>query len=521
MIRHVILAVDQGAAGTTCPRRRRRPRCARPRRRCRRGRDAAAGLGRADPRRSCGGGSEAAAVAALADAGVAPAAEVGSIGIANQRETTVVWERRSGRPVAPAMISSGAQRTAERCRELPAKAICARTGLTPDPYVSAAKLEWILRRNGSRCRRPRLRDGQLVAPLAAQRRRRARDRRLDASRTMLLGLAISPGTTTSSRSSGSTGSSCRRCGPRRASTPRARSARCRRPSPRSRATSRRRSSVTAASHPARRRRRSKRRARSCRGKRRRLLPAAAQAGAGTAAATVAGGPASYALEGSIFVAGAALQSGLRDQARHPRRRRRQRGAGPVGSLERRGRLHTGADRARLAALGAGRARARQRHHARHPARASRPGRARVDRLPDARRRGRAAAPARVRCASTAAPRRTDSSSSCSRTCCASRSRSPPNGRRRRSERPRSRGSRPDAGARPSSSRGAGPRRGASRPSTRPRSSASSPAGATRSPARCSRTSCFGVAEPAARRRPPRRRRAGGGRRRGAAAPRRA
>lgn len=85
---------------------------------------------------------EAAAEAALADAGVAPGA-VEAIGIANQRETTVVWERRSGWPVTPALVWQD-RRTAERCRELPADAIRARTGLTPDPYFSATKLEWIL-----------------------------------------------------------------------------------------------------------------------------------------------------------------------------------------------------------------------------------------------------------------------------------------------------------------------------------------------------------------------------------------
>ncbi|HKI91233.1 MAG TPA: FGGY family carbohydrate kinase, partial [Gaiellaceae bacterium] len=61
---------------------------------------------------------ETAAAAALADAGVAPR-DVEAIGIANQRETTIVWERRTGRPVAPAIVWQD-RRTAERCRELPA-----------------------------------------------------------------------------------------------------------------------------------------------------------------------------------------------------------------------------------------------------------------------------------------------------------------------------------------------------------------------------------------------------------------
>jgi glycerol kinase len=86
---------------------------------------------------------EAAAAAALADAAVA-ARDVEAIGIANQRETTVLWERASGRPVAPAIVWQD-RRTAARCRELPATEIRARTGLTPDPYFSATKLEWLLR----------------------------------------------------------------------------------------------------------------------------------------------------------------------------------------------------------------------------------------------------------------------------------------------------------------------------------------------------------------------------------------
>jgi glycerol kinase len=84
-----------------------------------------------------------AAEAALADAQLSPAA-LDAIGIANQRETTIVWDTTSGEPVHPA-IAWQDRRTAERCRELPVESIRARTGLTPDPYFSATKLEWILR----------------------------------------------------------------------------------------------------------------------------------------------------------------------------------------------------------------------------------------------------------------------------------------------------------------------------------------------------------------------------------------
>jgi glycerol kinase len=89
---------------------------------------------------------EQAAAAALAAAG-AGAAEVEAIGIANQRETTILWERTTGRPAAPAIVWQD-RRTAARCAELPADAIRARTGLTPDPYFSATKLEWLLRERG-------------------------------------------------------------------------------------------------------------------------------------------------------------------------------------------------------------------------------------------------------------------------------------------------------------------------------------------------------------------------------------
>jgi glycerol kinase len=84
------------------------------------------------------------AAAALAAAGVR-AAELTAIGITNQRETTVVWERTTGRPVYPAIVWQD-RRTAERCLELPVALVRERTGLVPDPYFSATKLEWVLAR---------------------------------------------------------------------------------------------------------------------------------------------------------------------------------------------------------------------------------------------------------------------------------------------------------------------------------------------------------------------------------------
>src|SRR5919109_506782 len=78
---------------------------------------------------------EAAAEAAVRDAGVR-AADLRAIGIANQRETTILWERASGRPVADAIVWQD-RRTADRSRGLAAELIRERTGLVPDPYFSA------------------------------------------------------------------------------------------------------------------------------------------------------------------------------------------------------------------------------------------------------------------------------------------------------------------------------------------------------------------------------------------------
>jgi glycerol kinase len=85
-----------------------------------------------------------AAAAAIAAAGIG-ASDLHAIGITNQRETALVWERRSGRPVGHAIVWQD-RRTTERCRELPAGLIRSRTGLVPDPYFSATKLEWLLAR---------------------------------------------------------------------------------------------------------------------------------------------------------------------------------------------------------------------------------------------------------------------------------------------------------------------------------------------------------------------------------------
>lgn len=79
---------------------------------------------------------------AIAASGVVPDA----IGITNQRETVVVWDRRTGDPLARAIVWQD-RRTAERCRELSVEApwITELTGLPVDPYFSATKLELLLR----------------------------------------------------------------------------------------------------------------------------------------------------------------------------------------------------------------------------------------------------------------------------------------------------------------------------------------------------------------------------------------
>jgi len=83
---------------------------------------------------------------ALAKAGVA-ARDLAGLGIANQRETTLVWERETGRPIHPAIVWQD-RRTAPACRSLQDDGaeplVQAKTGLLLDPYFSATKLAWLL-----------------------------------------------------------------------------------------------------------------------------------------------------------------------------------------------------------------------------------------------------------------------------------------------------------------------------------------------------------------------------------------
>ncbi len=76
----------------------------------------------------------------------AGAANIAGIGIANQRETVVAWDRQTGAPVCPAIVWQ-CRRTSKFCSELPeetVRLIRERTGLLPDAYFSASKMKWIL-----------------------------------------------------------------------------------------------------------------------------------------------------------------------------------------------------------------------------------------------------------------------------------------------------------------------------------------------------------------------------------------
>lgn len=72
---------------------------------------------------------------------------VAALGIANQRETTVIWDRSTGKPVGPAIVWQD-RRTAEACERLKAagaeETVKTRTGLLLDPYFCATKIGWLL-----------------------------------------------------------------------------------------------------------------------------------------------------------------------------------------------------------------------------------------------------------------------------------------------------------------------------------------------------------------------------------------
>ncbi len=81
----------------------------------------------------------------IAKSGISPD-QIAAVGITNQRETVVAWDRRTGKPICPAIVWQ-CRRTAELCRELEQKGYAERirniTGLRPDPYFSGTKIKWI------------------------------------------------------------------------------------------------------------------------------------------------------------------------------------------------------------------------------------------------------------------------------------------------------------------------------------------------------------------------------------------
>src|SRR6266436_846296 len=87
------------------------------------------------------------AAEALAEAGLAPG-DIAAIGITNQRETTVVWDRKTGKPICNAIVWQD-RRTAGMCDRLKARGVepqvRKKTGLVLDAYFSGTKLQWILR----------------------------------------------------------------------------------------------------------------------------------------------------------------------------------------------------------------------------------------------------------------------------------------------------------------------------------------------------------------------------------------
>jgi glycerol kinase len=86
------------------------------------------------------------AVEALGKVGARPR-DVAAIGITNQRETVIVWDRATGKPIHPAIVWQD-RRTAAQCSALAESGaedgISAKTGLVIDPYFSATKIAWIL-----------------------------------------------------------------------------------------------------------------------------------------------------------------------------------------------------------------------------------------------------------------------------------------------------------------------------------------------------------------------------------------
>jgi glycerol kinase len=85
---------------------------------------------------------------ALRGAGLTPE-RIAAVGITNQRETVVAWDRKTGRPLHRAIVWQD-RRTADRCTALKPHepALRQKTGLVVDPYFSATKVEWLLKEAG-------------------------------------------------------------------------------------------------------------------------------------------------------------------------------------------------------------------------------------------------------------------------------------------------------------------------------------------------------------------------------------
>ena len=83
---------------------------------------------------------------AIAQSGI-PVSQIAAIGITNQRETTILWDKATGRPVYNAIVWQ-CRRTADICRELEERGLAPyireTTGLIPDAYFSGTKIKWIL-----------------------------------------------------------------------------------------------------------------------------------------------------------------------------------------------------------------------------------------------------------------------------------------------------------------------------------------------------------------------------------------
>ena len=356
-------------------------------------------LGRARRRRDLARACCAAVARGAARAPAPTARAIAAIGITNQRETTLLWDRATRRAGGARDRVAGPphrRRAAPRC-SAPGleREVRRRTGLVLDPYFSATKLEWLLRARARRCA-PRARrgaiafgtvDSWLLWKLTGGARARHRPHQRLAHAALRHRAAGAGTTRCSSRFGVPRVGAAARCCPRAATfgahARRAPSCPTASRSPASPATSRRRCSARAAS----------RAGQSQEHLRHRLLPAAPHRHAARRRrapgcsprwrAAPRGEPA-YALEGSVFIAGAAIQW-LRDGLGLLAARARQRGARARRSRTRGGVVlvpaFVGPRRALLAAR---RARRAVRPHPRHDARAHRARDARVDGVPDPR-----------------------------------------------------------------------------------------------------------------------------------------